>query len=472
MKYSTALILSFMMVSPSYAQNAKTLNLAEYLNQVKGQNEGYRAALHNQKAEELLESEGRVDFTPSFTADLSYTDDQKVPASAVYGTKTLYGTGVLGLNTKLRTGTKLGFSHTTQYSETYGSSFVASSGTFNYTPTVSLTQPLWKDFNANLSKANELAKKSSHKANAHNYKYAAQQILYGAEAAYWQLALLKQVTKFDQESIERTEKILQWNQRRVAMNVADRADLLQSQAALKQKQLQYQTDLEIMKQAAAQFNSLRNVRGDQVDEELSLMVNEVEKVVQKEIKRIHQRADVEAKIQAALAQKASANLASESVKPQVDLYGSVSFNGRNTDGSVALNDSWSSKHPTYVAGLKISIPLDVGLNSDLAQGAESAAQAAEATAWRSRFELDQDWVNLQRKYKDAASRLQLATELEKLQEEKLVHERKRFNNGRTTSFQVLQFEDHYSEARVIRLRVLNEIVTLHAQARLYNGESL
>lgn len=66
-------------------------------------------------------------------------------------------------------------------------------------------------------------------------------------------------------------------------------------------------------------------------------------------------------------------------------------------------------------------------------------------------------------------RLDMARELETLQKEKLDHERVRFSHGRTTSFQVLQFEGHYSEAQLTRLRMENEALLIKAQARLFNG---
>jgi outer membrane protein TolC len=257
------------------------------------------------------------------------------------------------------------------------------------------------------------------------------------------------------------------------MNVADRADLLQAQAASKQKQLQFQTDKELYRQASALLNSFRNVRGDVVDEDLEPIDPEVEKDLTKQIKRTAQRADIEARIQAAQAKKGAAAVIAETMKPEINLYGSVNLSGRSTVyNNTALQDAYSTKYPTYVGGLKLTIPLDTGLNSDLVEGAAAAASASDAIAWRARFDLDQEWLNLQKRYTDATSRLKMATELEKLQEEKLSNERRRFSNGRTTSFQVLQFEDHYSDARQMRLRILNEIVNIHAQSRLFNGETL
>jgi outer membrane protein TolC len=79
-------------------------------------------------------------------------------------------------------------------------------------------------------------------------------------------------------------------------------------------------------------------------------------------------------------------------------------------------------------------------------------------------------MDLQKHFKDAMSRLSLARDLEKLQGEKLKYERERFNSGRTTSFQVLQFEDNFSDASLSRLRVENELVAMRAKARLYNGD--
>jgi outer membrane protein TolC len=448
------------------------LTLKEYLGAVKGQNDGYKATQTAQNAFWYRESEGSLEFMPQLIGGVSYMDDRKQQSSSLYGTQTIAEGANLGVQTKLRTGTNVAFTYNAAYTQIAGSPVIPSTGYYNDYPQISISQPLWKDFNASLSKANEEATILAMKTQSLQQKYTSNQILYNAETAYWRLALLRQVVNFDKDSLERTNKILKWNQRRVNMNVADRADLLQAQAAVKLRELQYQNDVEALRQAASAFNSLRGIRGDIVPEQLTSIETGVEKIASTEVKRVADRADVTASVLSAQNQRAQAKAAAERVKPDVSVFGTAAFNGRDINHNTSMDQSWKSDFPTYTVGLKLAIPLDWGLTGDVEHGYNASAQAAEGVSWRARFELDQDWADLQKRFTDALARLNTARELEKLQEIKLDYERKRFGNGRTTSFQVLQFEDNFSEARLSRIRIINDIISLRALARLYNGESL
>jgi len=448
------------------------LTLKDYINQVKTQNQGYRATQIAQDGFWYRESEGSIDFMPSLIGGASYSDDKKQQSSPLYGTQTISQNAYLGVQTKLRTGTNLSLTYNTTYAQVNGSTSIPSAGNYSNAPQISISQPLWKDFNAELSKAFEETTVLSLKAQALLQKFSSHQIIYSAETAYWRLALLRQVVNFDKDSIERTNKILKWNQKRVSMNVTDRADLLQAQAALKARELQFQTDEESLRQAASLFNSARGVRGDHVPEVLTPIEVGIEKMAASEVKRLADRADVTANVLNAQVQKAQAKLAAEKVKPDVSLYGTAAFNGRDSNQRIGTQQSWKSDYPTYTVGVKLTVPLGLGITSDIKEGYNASAQAAENASWRARFELDQDWSDLQKRFKDALTRLETARDLETLQSEKLEYERKRFGNGRTTSYQVLQFEDHFSDARLIRIRIINDIISLRALSRLYNGESL
>ena len=57
-----------------------------------------------------------------------------------------------------------------------------------------------------------------------------------------------------------------------------------------------------------------------------------------------------------------------------------------------------------------------------------------------------------------------------MQKEKLEYEKYRFELGRTTTYQVLTFEQDYAQALISRLMIEREILSLHAQLKTYAAE--
>jgi outer membrane protein TolC len=477
---SISMMMATLLIMPSLtlAQNSENaFTLETYLKEVKTQNLNIIANAYSSQSFRLRVGEAGLDFMPYATGNAQYSDDKRIGSfSSALGSEAVTEAGTLGVQQKLRTGTLVGFNYNLTLNSVYNSPFYAASfGSLNYSaytaaPEITITQPLWRDFNASLSKATEESVLAGLRAQDISNQYSNQQIISNAENAYWILSLDREVVRLDRESIERTDKILKRNQKRVSMNVADRSDLLQSLASLKTKELAFQQDIEVLRQASMKFNSLRNVSNDTVAETLQGIGEFVDTDLAKDIVRKGERADVIVAISNAEKSKADAKAADIRNQPDVEFIGTYQFDGRGSNAGTALGTSWNGDNPYLTAQLTLKIPLDFDEVSKMAAGYKAQAAAAEATTARAKFDLDQDWMDLQKHFKDAMSRLSLARDLEKLQAEKLKYERQRFASGRTTSFQVLQFEDNFSDASLSRLRVENELISMRAQARLYNGD--
>ncbi len=455
------------------AEAATPFTLKAYLAQVGLQNNGYAAGILQIKAFEARMAEGSLDFVPQLVGGYSYLDEKKVPLSALTaGLETTASNTNLGVQTKLRTGTIVNFNYATGYTQIQGSSVLPNYAYYTASPALMISQPLWRDFGASVSKATEEAIQTLYKMQAAQTKFSNGLILSNAEAAYWRLALYRQIVQQDRDAIDRTDKILAWNKKRFSMNVTDKSDLLISEAALKGKQLQLQTDLELLRQTGSQFNSLRNLPGDKVTESLPTLESAGDSGFAQDLVRSGIRADVQAMRFKAQNERATARVSKGRVEPDISLFGMAQFNGNGLDNTSAMDKAWNSDHPTYAVGVKFSVPLDGSVIHRINEGYEASASATELAISRANFELDQDWNDLKKKYDDAIVRLKVAKELESLQFQKLDHERTRLKGGRSTSYQVFQFEDNYSDAVLAKLRIQSEIFSIRAQARLFNGEAL
>ena len=80
-----------------------------------------------------------------------------------------------------------------------------------------------------------------------------------------------------------------------------------------------------------------------------------------------------------------------------------------------------------------------------------------------------DWTDLQYRFTDAKQRLALVKDVELLQELKWKAETSRHQKGRSTMLQVLNSEQDYANARLMRVRIKGEILTLSAQMKLFRS---
>ena len=75
------------------------------------------------------------------------------------------------------------------------------------------------------------------------------------------------------------------------------------------------------------------------------------------------------------------------------------------------------------------------------------------------------------RFENLKKRLALSQKLETVQEKKLIAEKRRYNGGRSTIFQVLQFEQDLANAQLLKLRNKNELIATYNQLKLFSGET-
>ena len=86
------------------------------------------------------------------------------------------------------------------------------------------------------------------------------------------------------------------------------------------------------------------------------------------------------------------------------------------------------------------------------------------------YSQEQDWIDITSLFRDAQTSLKLAVSMEKAQKAKLDNERIRLRQGRTTTYQILLFEQDYLVSEVARIRAANQIINLKSQIQLYSSK--
>lgn len=464
-------LLSLLLAGQAQAQGSKStaatakpaLTLSTYLSQVTEKHSGYKAADEIAKAAKGYSTEGLLLFRPSLSASASTTTDghNNPFETASDRTRSQVANVGLGQQTDFGLSGKLSYNNVAIDSSAYGS----------YKPDwvqLELSQSLLRNWGGNESRATADAMNAGALAKSFSQSYITKSLLLEAESLYWRLALARELVLVQKDAVDRAQKIQDWTLRRVRLQLADRAEGLQSAANLQARRLDLRTAEDEERAASQAFNSSRGINSNVVSEKLVDISAEL--IAKMNIPaRTTKRDDVQAAEFQAKASAASAVLARERNLPTLEIFGStpvVEPSGVNSSSPLASSLS-STTRPATTIGIRMTAPLDFGTSSRVREGYAVEAQAADLNYQRKVFEEERDWTDLTSKFKQAKERLDLYRSLETTQREKLDYERDRQQRGRSTLQQVLFFETDYEQAQLGRIRTLAEILTLNAQMKLY-----
>lgn len=466
------------------AQAATPLSLESYLNQVKEKNEGIKGATststggfqRSEEAEMLLAPTAFVNF--QLSSDSKYTPPVFITYDSI-NTKVLsFGISQLttfGLQAKLRYEMM-----TLDYTNINTSNLGALASAIplnvaNASPVLELTQSLWNNAFGRATRAQQELSEATALASSYGARFQARNQLAEAEKNYWRLALARQSVAVQTEALDRAQKIFDWTSKQARLHLRENSDVLQSQALRQARTLDLHVSKNEEKAAARAFNSSRNIESDQVEESLTKL--DATSITEMTLpNKAPLRDDVRAAQESARATAASSTLAIEKDSPTLEVYGLLALNGQGWGGvfsnlSDAMAASLSVRRPTQTVGIRFVAPLNLGGTARARDGWRQEQTGAEMSYQRKLFEQEQSWKDLNVSYSDAKSQLELAVELETIQKSKLSNERDRLLRGRTTTYQVLLFEQDYLLAQLTRIRSQATILNLIAQMKLF-GDSL
>lgn len=469
MKFQLVMLLLFLTLVPTFGE---AITLEDYLTQVQIRNGGVRGTKVSADAKALRKDEGTLFFKPSFFLTGEYFDDQRTTtAPAFQGSQTIRHTIRTGLAQNFRTGTKASLSYNQYKTQINGANpaLLPTRKFFDVAPTIEVTQSLWRNFLGSEFEATENLHNSQtealHFAEEFNYK----QLIMRAENAYWKLYFAQTSLTVIKDSLERAHRLREWNAGRVRSNLVDETELLQAEANLQNREIEYQDTQADIDTALREFNSFREGEGDinlegTKDKESGYILNA------QLPPKAAMREDVKAALASQRAAEANAALGTQRNRPNLELYGSYSANGRDAQDNDAFNESMSGRRPFTIVGVRFTTPLDIASLSDYKTSYGQEASAAQMNYRRKVYEVEREWEILRARFENFKERLRMTQKLEKVQEKKLLQEKRRYSAGRTTTFQVLQFEQDYANTQLFKLRFERELITVYNQLKLFSGD--
>lgn len=458
---------------------AKELSLQGYINQVNGKNktvQGERlamsGALERKDEADLLIAPQLVsgasvarDATPIFAVFLG------TPLNAVVTNTERYS---LGFAQQLKFGVNWSLSynmiHTTATGVTTSAGVPVPVDVWQLQPKLDLKVPLWKNLLGKDTKQQLQIAESAAMISHYSERLKLKSTLIEAENTYWRVVLARQVLEIRKELLGRAQALQSWAKKRVDSHLGDKADLLQANAIAELRQLELDSAQYELRSASLAFNVTRGVDSVTVDEDLDDLPVDAESDL-KAPGKVGDRDDLLIALENEKITRATSLSSVEKAKPSVDLVGTVALNGANSSLATSFNQASSTSNTLTSVGVQISAPLDFGLVGKIGTGRDREAQGAQWMIEAKRFEQDQEWKEMNHRFNESKKKVRLALSIEKLQREKLLHERDRLTRGRTTTSLVIQFEQDYSQSLLSRILAQAEVTQIYSKLKLLSGNN-
>jgi outer membrane protein TolC len=459
---------------PLTAQEAGVLGLEAYLAQVKAGNPDLAASRDLVEGLELAPLEAEVAFSPWLSGQWAQMDDKQLalvdnPATqmpALMETKTQSTSYAANLSKRWITGTS------TQLSYGFGRRKsdlpqLAYEGDTWYqgTGSLSVSQSLLKDVFSRGTRAMIRAAVAKARSGQALARFGQKQMMLQAEATYVGLSMARESLRLNQESYARNQRLLGWLQGRANLNLTQEADLLATEAATRQAELNVAQARITLASAERGFNALRGQDTGQVPESLQPLG-----MPKGSLGAYQGRGDVKAAAHDQESLDAQAIEVADRYTPDLQAFGVFTYNGLGLSGGKVQDDSLAPNYQTTLLGLRLNMTLDIPLWYRVSKGAGLARNAAQQTLDARKLQARREWAGIETEWSSLRERLALAEKVESLLKRRSELEKERYKKGRTSNYMVLQAEEQYSQARLGALALRGQALTLQAQARLYTED--
>ena len=414
-------------------------------------------------------------FDPTLELDLGATDTQSPTASRVQApdTKTAYGnlalTGLLPYGTTYN----LGWTNIRRDSEVPG--FTTVNPTYTSSASLGLTQPLLRNFGRTVNERFVVQARLGENQNAYGFVVAVQTAIQTAENAYWDLVYAVENLKAKREALDRAKDINRITQIKIDVGALAPIDIVQTEVTVAQREQDIILAEGLIGDAQDRLRRLLNVQSipdwnrpivptDRPSREL------FREVFNADVNRGFETAlRIRPEIRQALlnieSKKVTYAYSQNQLRPRLDLAGGYGLAGLGAQGDIvnadgttdhlsygnALSQIGSWNYPAWNVGLVFSVPI----GNRTAKG-NAAIASADLELARTNFAITK--ANLQVEVRaasrgiDTAYRSVLAAvKGRELADRNLDAEKKKYENGMSTTFQVAQIQNDLTTARTVEL---------------------
>ena len=416
-------------------------------------------------------------FDPTFELDLGLKDTQS-PRSSIYQSsevKTAYGNPYLtGL---LPYGTTYTLGWTNTRNDVTGAGTLLNP-TYSSNLSLGVTQPLLRNFGRTVNERLVIQARLGDNQNAYGYVIAVQTAIQTAENAYWDLVYAVENLKAKQEALDRAKDLNRITKIKIDVGALAPIDIVQTEVTIAQREQDIIIAEGLIGDAQDRLRRLLNVQSvpdwnrpivptDRPTRE-SLRSGYVADVNQGYDTALKTRPEIKQSLLNIESKKVTASYQKNQLLPRLDLsagYGRAGLGanglGVDADGnpydlsySSALTQITHGDYPAWSVGVVFAVPI----GNRVARG-NSAIANADLDLARTNLAITK--ANLQVEVRAAARNIdtayrsvQAASKARELAERNLDAEKKKYENGMTTSFQVAQIQNDLTTARTTELQAV------------------
>lgn len=444
----------------SLASAKETMTLKQYTDQARAKDPSVQSAQKGLEGSRLIENSAKLFTGVNFFVNGSYLNDGRPTANPAFmGDKTEANSLSIGLQQQTSFGVSWALSQNHNYTKINNATIIPMPEYYDAYPKLELSIPLWRNWLGSETKATQGQIDNQVRVQKISSELLSIQKENEIKDAFYSLAAQQKSYEIQKDSLERAEKILTWAQSRANKNLTDKSDVYQTQALVSARKLELMSAEVKLKEASRVFNSFLEVESDTVGQ--ILIVDEIEgKNLELSKKQAKARLDLLLQKENLRAAENNYSLQIEKAKPTLNLGVSLLKQGRDTTASGAQSKITSENKDYQAVSLTLNVPLDLGNLSDSKDGYALLANS-QVLAEKARVKNESiQWKNAVDQAETLTQQLNIVRELETVQKNKADLERTKYNNGRSTTYQVLMFEQDYVNSR-------NQKLNLELQVRKF-----
>lgn len=434
------------------AEGSTVLTLNQYLEAVKKQSPQARALIAQIDASEVKVKRASLGLSPEFFAEYNRYDD-RTPAVFPFSPSRRDGDNWkagIGKQTTLGLSGKLYFENNRNTLFGINPSFLPNPNYNQGRAVLELKQPLWRNSFGEKTRSDLEADIAASKATLEDQKFQLQKLLLQAENTYWSMVTYDQIVSLQEENAERAKKLSEWMGKQGRLKLIDDVDVLQSKTAYDMRALDLETSQQERNAMARYFNSLRGLDAETVEKLDALPPFKESSLADLKLKVTRQ--DFKSYKSAARAQEMSAKSVRSMLKAEVDLVGSVASNGLDPRFSGMYNEVKNNDYPSWSVGIQVRFPLNISLTQKLKNASLNDIRAAQDQGASADLQLQTEWHDTVQKSKDYFAIYMRAKEIETSYGTIVQKERKRLQNGRSTTFTLLNLEQTLVSTQIQRTK--------------------
>ncbi|MBL7546219.1 MAG: TolC family protein [Bdellovibrionaceae bacterium] len=445
----------------------QVVSLKQYIEMAQSKDPSVQAAKMATEGARLIENNAKLMTGLNLFANGSYLNDGRPTSNVAFmGDKTTNNNYAIGIQQQTSFGLSWSLSHNYSYTKINNASLLPMPEFYDAYPKLELSLPLWRNWLGSETQSVQGQIENQLKVQKINSELARLQKEMEIKDAFYNLATQQKSFEIQKDSLQRAERLLGWSEARASRNLSDKSDVYQTQALVSSRKLELMSAEVKLKEAARAFNSFLEIDSDVVS--TRLVTDEIDvKELELNKKQAKARLDLLLQKENLKAAEASYLAQKEKNKPSLNLSLSMLRQGRDATASGAQTRITSENKDYQAVQLTFNMPLDLGNLSDSKEGYALLANS-QVLAEKARTKMESlQWKNTVDQAETLSQQLRIVRDLETVQKNKADLERTKYNNGRSTTYQVLMFEQDYVNSRNQKLNLEFQVRKFLTSLELY-----